>query len=285
MRGLTLLLIALPLAGCGGGGSQHISLADAATKSTGAQSVKLDMAMAMSTPQLPQPVTLTATGAEDNTNHRVQMNIDMSSLVGSFGAPGGIKPADFKGQEIGDLANGRLVIYMNLPFLTKLIPHGKPWIKIDLNAYGKSLGVNFSQFTSLSANPAQMVDWLRATSGSISKVGSETVDGVQTTHYHGTIDLSKYPNLVPPARRAEMRKAVNALIKTANVRTFPMDAWVDSDNLVRKLHLKFNETVKGQRIGLDMTLHFHDFGTPVSINLPPADQTVDLAKLTGKSKP
>jgi hypothetical protein len=274
----------MPLAACGGG-SQHISLADAATKSTTARSMKLDMTTAMSTPQLPQPVILTATGVEDNTTHRVQMNVDMSSLVGSLGAPRGVKQSDFKGQEIGDLANGHLVIYMNLPFMTKLIPGAKRWIKIDLNAFSKSLGIDFSQFTSLTANPAQMIDWVRATSGSITKVGSETVDGVQTTHYHSTIDLSKYPNLVPPARRAAMRRAVNALIKTAHVRTFPMDAWVDSDNLVRKLHLKFNETIKGQKIGMDMSMHFHDFGAPVSVSLPPADQTVDLSKIAGTSKP
>jgi hypothetical protein len=284
LRRLALLLVVLPLAACGGG-SQQISLADAATKSSSSPSMKMDMTMAMSTPQLPQPVILTATGGADNANHRVQMNIDMSSLVGSLGAPGGLKPSDFKGQEVGDLANGRPVIYMKLPFLTKSLPGGKRWIKIDLNAYGKSLGIDFSQFTSLTANPAQMVDWLRATSGSITKVGSETIDGVQTTHYHATIDLAKYPNLVSPARRAAMKRAVNALIKTAHVRTFPMDAWVDGANLVRKLHLKFNETIKGQRIGLDMTLHFHDFGAPVSISLPPADQTVDLAKIAGKSKP
>jgi hypothetical protein len=277
---LVLLLLATPLAACGGGGSQHISLAQAATKSTSAPSMKMNMTMALTTPQLPQPVSLIATGAADNTNHRVQMNVDMSSLVGSLGAAGnGIKPSDFKGQEVGDLRNGRLVIYMKLPFLTKALPGGKPWIKIDLNAYGKSLGIDFSQFTSLSANPAQMVDWLRATSGRVTKVGSETVDGVETTHYQATVDLSKYPNLVSPARRAAMKRAVDALIRLAHVHTFPIDAWVGGDNLVRKLHLKLNETVKGRAIAMDMTMHFHDFGAPVSIKLPPARQTVDLAKI------
>ena len=57
------------------------------------------------------------------------------------------------------------------------------------------------------------------------------------------------------------------------------------DNLVRKLNMKFTETIKGQRIGLDMSLHFHDFGAPVSISLPPSDQTVDLSKIAPPSNP
>jgi hypothetical protein len=280
---VALLLVALPLSACGG--SQQISLADAATKSTSVPSMKMDMTTAMSTPQLPQPVILTATGAAENANHRVRMNIDMSSLVGSLGAPSGVKAADFKGEEIGDLANGHLILYMKLPFLTKLIPGRKPWIKFDLNSYGRSLGIDLSQFTSLSANPAQMIDWIRATSGSIEKVGSETIDGVPTTQYHATIDLSKYPQLVPANRRAAMKRAVDALIKTAHVRTFPMDAWVGDDKLVRKLRLKFAETVRGQKIALDMSMHFHDFGAPVNISLPPANQTVDLAKIAPPGKP
>ena len=280
-----LILLALPLAGCGGGGSQHVSLAEAATKSTKASSMKMDMAMAMTTPQLPQPVTMIATGAEDNASHRVRMNVDLSSLVSSLGGAAGTNASDFKGEEIADVSNGRLVIYMRLPFLTKLIPNSKPWIKIDLNAFGKRLGIDFSQFTSLSANPAQMVDWLRATSGSIDKVGSETVDGAETTHYHATIDLAKYPNLVPPARRGAMKRAVDALTKLTHVHTFPVDVWVGGDNLIRKLHIAFNETIKGQNFGNDMTMHFHDWGAPVSISLPPASQVLDLSKIAGQSKP
>ena len=282
---LVLGVLALPLSACGGGGSQHVSLAEAATKSAKATSMKMNLAIAMSTPQLPQPVTMTATGAEDNANHRVQMNIDMSSLIEGLGAPNGVKASDFKGQEVGDLANGHLVIYMNLPFLSKSIPGGKPWIKIDLNAAGKSLGIDFSQFTSLSANPAQIVDWLRATSGSITKEATETLDGVQTTHYHATIDLSRYPNLVPPDRKAAMKRAVDTLIKVTHVHTFPVDAWVGSDRLVRKMRIKITETIKGQTFTNDMTMRFHDFGAPVNISLPPADQTVDVSKIASQSKP
>jgi hypothetical protein len=277
------VLVALVVAGCGGGGSgtSAPSLAEAATKSSNVRSMKFDMSMAMRTLQLSEPVTMTASGASDNASHRVQMTIDMSSFASTLGGSTGTNPADWKGKEVGDLSNGRLVVYMSLPFLTKLMPTGKPWIKMDLSAAGQRLGIDLSQFTSLSANPAQLLDWLRATSGTITKIATERVDGVQTTHYHATIDLRKYPNLVPPARRAAMRRAVDAMRRLAHVSTFPVDAWVGNDGLVRKLHVEISETIRGQTLAMSSTLRFHDFGTPVTVSLPPPSRTLDLSKAIG----
>ncbi|HZC29334.1 MAG TPA: hypothetical protein VE269_06305 [Gaiellaceae bacterium] len=243
--------------------------------------MKFDLSMSTTTPQLSQPVTLSASGASDNANHRMRMKIDMSSFAATLGGSTGGNPKDWRGVEVGDAANGRLVVYMSLPFLTKLLPAHKPWIKMDLTAAGNRLGVDLSQFTSLSANPAQVLDWLRATSGTITKIGSERIGGVETTHYHATIDLRKYPNLVPPARRAAMRRAVAALTRVAHVSTFPVDAWVGDDGLVRKLHVAISETINGQTVGLRSTLRFHDFGTPVTVTLPPAAETFDLSKVGG----
>ena len=84
------------------------------------------------------------------------------------------------------------------------MPGGKPWIKVDLNAVGKQAGIDLSQFTQLGTDPSRMVDWLRTVSGDVTTVGTEKLDGVDTTHYRATVDLSKYPDLVP----ADQREAV-----------------------------------------------------------------------------
>ena len=49
-----------------------------------------------------------------------------------------------------------------------------------------------------------------------------------------------------------------------------------------RLRFTMPETVKGQAIGLDMTMRFHDFGAPVSISLPPPSRTVDLTKIASQ---
>jgi hypothetical protein len=285
---MTVALLALLAAGCGGGGGNSAnssngppSLAEAAAKSSSVRSMKFDMSMAMNFSQQPQPLTISANGVSDNANHRMQMTIDMSSFASRLGGTTATNPVDWRGKEIGDLSNDRFVVYMSLPFLTKLVPGGKPWIKMDLGAAGRQLGIDVSQLTALRANPAQLLDWLRATSGAITKIGSETVGGVATTHYHATVDLKKYPNLVPPHRRPATRRAVNAMIRLVHLRTFPVDAWVGNDGLVRKMHVEMNEAIAGQTIRMETTLGFHDFGTAVRIALPPASQTRDLSNLMG----
>jgi hypothetical protein len=282
---VVLLLLAFVPAACGSTQSfAPPSLAEAATKSSNASSMKFDMSMAFNSLQLTQPVAMTASGAADNAGHRMRMTIDMSKYASGVGGAA-TNPADWRGTEIADLSNGRLIVYMSLPFLRKLTPGGKPWIKMDLDAIGKRLGVDFSQLTNLSVNPAQMLDWLRATSGSITKIGAETVGGVQTTHYHATVDLAKYPRLVPPSRRAAMRRTVDALTKLAHVSRFPADAWVGADGLVRKLHVAIRETVGGQPLEVAVALRFHDFGTPVHVTVPPSSQTVDFSKLEAGGTP
>jgi hypothetical protein len=288
-RALVLSVLALPLAACGGTGvggnatSSPPSLIEAATKSATASSLKLDLLMTLRSSQLPRPVTMTATGVQDNANHRVDVHLDMSSLAATLGSAGKqfADPAEWRGEEIGDLSSNRFILYMHLPFLSRLIPGGKPWIKFDLSALGKGLGIDFSQLTELSSNPGQTLDWLRATSGAITNAGRETVDGVETTHYEASIDLAKYPNLVPAGRRAAVRRAVDSLINLTGLHTFPVDAWVASDGLIRKLRMSFSEDVGGQQVTTETTTRFHDFGAPVSINLPPAAQTLDVSKLAG----
>ena len=187
-------------------------LASAATKSTGTPSMKTQVTVTMLSSKLPGGrMDMTANGALDNANHRMDMQLDMSKLVAGFGAGAAAlgSPGDWVGEEVGDFAAGHAVIYMRLPVLTKLLPGGKPWIKVDLGEVGKRAGIDVSQFTQFANDPTQMVDWLRAASGSVTTVGTENIGGEPTTHYKATIDLDKYPDLVPPEQRDLMRKAVD----------------------------------------------------------------------------
>ena len=48
-----------------------------------------------------------------------------------------------------------------------------------------------------------MLNYLRAASGKITTVGSEQINGVQTTHYSGAVSLDKVANALPVANRAK----------------------------------------------------------------------------------
>ena len=283
-----LVFVTLPLTACGGGGSSSSSsgsvvspsLADAATNSSSKSSVQMNMQLTMTSTQIGQPLTISLAGQMDNAHRRGHFTIDMSELADLAGGSG-TSPSDWKGEEVVDAANGKLVVYMRLPFLTRVIPGGKPWVKLDVTAAGRKLGVDFSQLTQLMGNPAEMLDWLRATSGNVTKVGEERVGGEETTHYRATVDLQKYPNLLPADRRAAARRAVQTLIRLTHVRTYPVDAWVGKDGLIRKMALHFTESIRGQRLSLGMLTWFHGFGAPVTVTIPPPNQTTDLSAPTG----
>jgi hypothetical protein len=244
--------------------------------------MRFDMVMEMSSPQLSQPATMTLDGAVDNERRRMQMDIDLSGLTSALGGAGTSlgDPSDWKGEQIGDFSDGNAVVYMSLPFLAKVLPGAKRWVKLDLNAAGAAAGIDISQFTQLSSDPARMLDWLRAASGNVTTVGTETVDGVETTHYRATIDLGKYPNLVPPDQHEAMQKAIDSLLRSGSPRTFPVDAWVGSDGLIRRQQMSLKQTVDGVSMEVDLTMNFRDFGSPVEISLPQEDDVSDLAQMT-----
>jgi hypothetical protein len=288
--------LALVAAGCGSSSTSGIPappaaeggarfLASAATRSTATPSMKTDLTVTMLSSQLPAGrIQMTATGALDNASHRMNMRIDMSKLVSQLGAAGALGSGnDWVGEEVGDFGDGRAIIYMRLPALTRVMPGGKPWIKMDLNALGKQAGIDLSQFTQLGTDPSRMVDWLRTVSGDVTTVGTEKLDGIDTTHYRATVDLSKYPDLVPPDQREAVQRAVDQLTKAAHLSSFPVHVWVDEDGLVRQVRAVLTETIQGQTVNVVTTERFYDFGAPVDIQLPAESQVTDISTLAGSA--
>jgi hypothetical protein len=298
MRWVTLAGLAaavLLAAGCGSSDVANVPdsvapgsarfLASAATKSTATPSMKTDLTVTMLSSQLPGGrMEMSATGALDNQNHRMSMRLDMSKLVAQLGSamPGAMgSAADWVGQEVADFSNGQAVMYLNLPVLAKVMPGGKPWIKVDLDAVGKQAGIDLSQFTQLGTDPSRMVGWLRTVSGDVTTVGTEQIDGVETTHYRANVDLSKYPDLVPADQRDAVRKAIDQLTKSAHLSSFPVHVWVGKDGLVRQVRAVLTESIQGQTMNVMTNERFYDFGAPVDIQLPSSDQVTDISAMAG----
>jgi hypothetical protein len=165
--------------------------------------MKTDLTVTMLSSRLPGGrMEMSATGALDNQNHRMSMRLDMSKLAshlgaaggdgarGRLGRPGGRRLLERPGSDLPEPAGAR-----------KVMPGGKPWIKVDLSAVGKQAGIDLSQFTQLGTDPAQMVGWLRTVSGDVTTVGTEQIDGVDTTHYRATsISRNTRPRAGRPAR-------------------------------------------------------------------------------------
>ncbi len=174
-------------------------------------------------------------------------------------------------------------IYMKLPNQSALdsLTGGKPWLKLD---FSRALGAfGLGGLTTQSSNPAQFVDYLRAVGAKHTRVGTETIDGVQATHYHVVINLDNYPKLFPASRRAAAAHGVSTLETAIGSHTMPMDAWIDSHNLLRRMSLSFGECVQSQRLTLAMTMNLSDYGQQTVPAAPAASDAYDLTPLLVKT--
>ncbi|MBN0044172.1 DUF1396 domain-containing protein [Streptomyces actuosus] len=155
---------------------------------------------------------------------------------------------------------------------------GKSWIKLDLSATGADKELNGQQLGGGQAdqNPAAASTFLTG-SKDVKKVGTETVEGVRTTHYKGTVTLDALEKSFEKADKAtrEKRKKSVEQYEKMGVDRLTMDLWVDGDEHTKRFRMR-GDADKGP---LDMTITFFDVNKPVTVAAPPAGDVADLAAM------
>ncbi|MET9758565.1 DUF1396 domain-containing protein [Streptomyces sp. NPDC006372] len=154
---------------------------------------------------------------------------------------------------------------------------GKSWIKFDLS--GSEAGKDLDRMGSTSQaekNPATESGFLTGAKD-VKEVGTEKVDGVETTHYTGTVTLKDLRASLKD-EKAETRERREKSIKQyekLGVDELTMDMWVDGDDHTKQFRMK-GDADKGP---LDMTITFLDYNKPVTVTAPPAKDVADLAEM------
>jgi hypothetical protein len=252
------------------------TVAKAASASAGADGYKMTMSMKISSPALSKPLSATGNGSFSIPNRAGSFNLSMdfsnepqvAQVLGS---------STFQIEEIIKTP----IIYVKLPdALAQKIPGGKPWLKIDLDKAAAAAGIpGLSSLTGnpASSDPSQMLQYLRAVSGTITKVGSDQVGGTQTTHYKATISLDKVPNAVPAAQRKGAQQAIVSLEKLTNLHSLPVDVWIDDHNLVRQMQMSFASSSGGQSVTTDMTIGIPEYGPQQPPTAPLDSQVTDAS--------
>ena len=154
---------------------------------------------------------------------------------------------------------------------------GKHWLKFDMSALGGAeQALNTDQFGQANQNPAQESTFLTS-SKKVKKVGTETVGGVSTTHYAGTLTLDDLRASLKDQDKAfrEQREKSIEQYEKMGATTISMDMWVDGADQTKQFRMR-SDTDKGQ---LDATITFLDFNKPVKVAVPPAKETADLAEM------
>jgi hypothetical protein len=176
----------------------------------------------------------------------------------------------------------QLTFYLNtagVPAFAKLTG-GKRWIEFDMSRMLGAMGLSSMPTGS---DPSQFVDYLRAVSSSTKALGTATIRGVATKHYRATIDLSKYASLMPASQRAQAKRGIETLENAIGAKTMTMDAWLDKQNLPRRISTNFSECVASHRSSMAMTMDLYDFGPQKSVSVPSPSQAYDITPLILKS--
>jgi hypothetical protein len=257
-----LLLVA---AGCGGGGGGSKSadtggtsgqnpIAQAASNTSRAGSVKLDLELA---------------GAGVKGGGRGVFDTGPSGsgrLSLSVEGTGGSTAVD-------TIVDGA-ILYIRSPVFQQALPAGKEWVRVDLAQLAKQNGVNLGSLVDSNPTPNGALAYLQGSTGTVQDLGKEKVKGVETTHYRATIDLEQ----AAARAKGSTRQSIRRVIDVARVKKLPVNVWVGEDGYVRKViytqHSGRNQSAK-------ITMELYDFGAPVTITPPPAAVVIDFQKLLG----
>ena len=183
------------------------------------------------------------------------------------------------GMQISEVLIGD-TLYMKIPALSSELG-GKPWAKVGLGTMG-SLGSTLQSLVDSAKNtdPAAQLQPLLA-SGDLKKVGTETVDGVQATHYSGTVDPATAFSSSQAAKNltADQIAQIKSMLSSAGVTSEKIDVWVGSDGLPVEETISMTTSAGAEKVDL----HMSGWGQPISVAAPPAGQVADITSMMGSA--
>ena len=262
--GGAVLALAMTVAACGGGGGGDASNASvsiktlqaAASNSQAAESSRFTMDITVDTQGEPTTVKVDGVMAGDGKTGQLTVS---TPVVGSIE------------ERIVDGA-----IYMNLDSFPGAAAElaGKQWVKLDLEQLQQRDGAfGYLANQAESNSPKQGLEYLQGLSGDVQDLGPDTVGGQPATHYRASIDYAKVLDRLPDANQ-ETRDALTKL------GTVPADVWIDGQDRVVKMHMTIDGRAFGAGAGTaELTMELSDFGVPVDVQAPPADETIDFSAL------
>jgi len=265
------LALALVTSGCGSSGVTLDPVAQAAEVTSHAGGAHIALTARISASGSSVPFTMTGEGFFNYSSQEGSLTLDMSGIpaLGGASLAGGLHMQEmFKSS----------TIYVGSPLFAGKLPGGAHWIKLSLARVGQSLGFNLQQLAGGQSNPAQFLEYLRASAGAVTPVGRELVRGVPTTHYKGTVDLRKAADVVPSSDRAQLRAALAKVIARTGVASLPVESWVDAHGLVRRMTLALSLPLAGQTLQMQMTIDLFGFGATPRVTPPSSGDVYDATR-------
>lgn len=168
----------------------------------------------------------------------------------------------FEVRQVGD------TVYMNNPMLVSFSGGETEWIASPADE-GDDIASGFLQDSP--TTPADVLDPFRNGNAEVIEIGTETVRGVETTHYQLVYDKESLLEAAPPGERAQLEQDLDEFGDDLVI-----DIWMD-DEYLYKIFFDVDgtqiESAEGDSFErMTMTYEIYDYGADIVIEAPPADQ-------------
>ena len=162
--------------------------------------------------------------------------------------------------------------YFNVGPIVGEVAPGKSWLSLNLNS-GSTSGPNGVAGGGIFSDPNTMIKVLETAGTSVTMLGSSTVDGVAVQAY--AIHLS--PAGIAKVMRSS-RAPASLRAQLAQVHYDRLDYVVDIDGADYLREVRVSGSFGAEGIGATVTsaMHLSDYGIPVHVVPPPADEVIPL---------
>ncbi|MER7009800.1 hypothetical protein ABT324_00025 [Saccharopolyspora sp. NPDC000359] len=164
-------------------------------------------------------------------------------------------------------------IFMKSPEMAQLAGGGpsKPWLKMPAN---DETAQQFGELGKISDFEAMLPP-----GSTITSTAEEQVNGKDATRYEITTNLQEAAS----AATTDAQKQGFKLMLDSGVTEIKQTVWVDSDKLPLQVKMTTPAmNIQGQQIPeTTLTVHYSDWGKPVTITAPPADQVQEMPSMPG----
>jgi hypothetical protein len=261
------------ISGCGSSGVVALDpVARAADATSHAGGAHIAITARVEAAALSTPFTMTGGGFFNYRTHEGLLSLQMAGLPGAAATT--LPPGPLQMEEIFKSST----IYVGSTLFAGKLPGGARWMKLDLSRFGQALGLNPEQLAGGQSNPAQFLEYLKASAGAVTVVGHELVRGVETTRYRGAIDLQKAAEVVPSSDRGRLRASIAKLAAQTGVDSLPVEVWVDAGGLVRRVSLALSIPASGESVQLHMRIELFAFGATPAVIAPQQSEVFDATQ-------
>lgn len=224
-----------------------------------------------------QTFTFTGEGDVDNARQLARMSMDLGMLGGSI-----------------DMVMADGVVYMRSPMFSGA-GITTEWVSMDPAkmdpAVAAQLGGGFGGGTT---DPSAYVA-LFAGAVEVRAAGAESIDGVATTRYRGSIDiqevLRRFPEVLGDDLGARARRRLErgleqmlAQFESLGVAArMPFEIWIDDDGYPRRevVSMDFSGLLPGtEEAAMQMRIDLSRFGEPVDVRPPAKRNVTDISRFS-----